>query len=401
MRTSLVVAGRLVLGLAVLGGISADAAGQCDYVVSEIIEGPVCGGGDPSWFGGAAMTDPGDVAGLFTCFILFQAATWNEVNGITPLPFLSGFSQARVGGLNSINEVVGTQFSSTSDWRAVIWQNSVPTRLPDWPGTTLSFAAAINRDGWITGYWGNSIFGPGNAAIIWKPDGSMVDVHTDLGGFNSQGADINDRGQVTGWFGSIASPQAFLWDNGQVTELPLIPGGTESTSSAINNLGHVAGTGVVTVEGSTSSVARAFLWDGFTTIDLGTLPGFEHSAAFDLNDVGQIVGISYQPGNHAFLWRDGVMIDLSSLLPASFDGVNSGAGAITRNGEILMGGGGVGIILSPVGSGPGDIDNNCSVDVSDLLLLISEWGESISVADINLDGAVNVTDLLLLLGSWG
>ena len=49
----------------------------------------------------------------------------------------------------------------------------------------------------------------------------------------------------------------------------------------------------------------------------------------------------------------------------------------------------------------GDIDNNCMVNVSDLLLLISEWGESISVADINLDGNVNVTDLLLLLGSWG
>ena len=78
-----------------------------------------------------------------------------------------------------------------------------------------------------------------------------------------------------------------------------------------------------------------------------------------------------------------------------------GAGTITRNGEILMGGGGVGVILSPIGSGPGDIDNNCAVNVSDLLLLISEWGESISVADINLDGVVNVLDLLALLASWG
>ena len=77
------------------------------------------------------------------------------------------------------------------------------------------------------------------------------------------------------------------------------------------------------------------------------------------------------------------------------------ATSINRNGEILLTGGNVGVILSPVGSGPGDIDNNCSVDVSDLLLLISEWGESISVADINLDGTVNVTDLLALLADWG
>lgn len=77
------------------------------------------------------------------------------------------------------------------------------------------------------------------------------------------------------------------------------------------------------------------------------------------------------------------------------------AKAITRNGEILMAGGGVGVILSPIGSGPGDLDNNCIVNVGDLLLLLGEWGESISVADINLDGTVNVTDLLALLASWG
>ena len=95
------------------------------------------------------------------------------------------------------------------------------------------------------------------------------------------------------------------------------------------------------------------------------------------------------------------MIDLNNLLPASLKDVIIGAVAINRNGEILMSGGGMVVIISPIGSGPGDIDNNCMVNVSDLLLLISERGESISVADINLDGAVNVTDLLLLLGDWG
>jgi len=206
-RTSLIVAGRLVFGVAVLGGIDSGAAGQCSYEITAIIEGPICGGDpDPVSFSAAAMADNGDVGGEFSCFILSQAATWNEVAGITPLPFLSGFNEARIGGLTSINEMVGTQFSSTLTWRAVIWQNGVPTRLPDWPGTTLSFAFGINRDGWITGYWGNDIIGPGNAAIIWKPDGSMVNLNDDLAGISSQGVDINDIGQVTGWFGSSPSP---------------------------------------------------------------------------------------------------------------------------------------------------------------------------------------------------
>ncbi len=217
MRTSLIVAGRVVLGVAVLGGINTEAAGQCTYEVTQIIEAPACG--DPVVFTGNAMADNGHVGGTFTCFILPQAATWDAGNGLGPLPLLSGFSQAIVSGLTSINEVVGFQFSSTLDWRAVIWQNGVPARLPDWPGTTLSFASAINRDGWITGYWGNSIIGPGEAAILWKPDGSMVNINDDLPGTTSQGLDINDLGQVTGFFRTIASIQAFLWDNGQVIEL--------------------------------------------------------------------------------------------------------------------------------------------------------------------------------------
>ena len=229
----------------------------------------------------------------------------------------------------------------------------------------------------------------------------MVNINDDLPGSTSVGADLNDFGMATGHFGAFPSSQAFLWDNGQVTELPLIPGGAMSVGLAINNQLDVVGTAWIPVEGSTSFVSRAFLWDGLTTIDLGTLPGFENSAARDINDVAQIVGVSSVPGNHAFLWRDGVMIDLNSFLPPAFDGVSMTATAINRNGEILLTGGNVAVILSPVGSGPGDINNNCAVDVSDLLLLISEWGESISVADINLDGSVNVTDLLMLLGGWG
>ena len=399
MRTSLIVAGRLVFGVAVLGGIDSEAAGQCSYVVTQIIEAPACG--DPVVFTGNAMADNGHVGGTFTCFILPQAATWDAGNGLTPLPFLAGFNEARVHGLNSIDEVVGSQFSSTLTWRAVIWQNGVPSRLPDWPGTTLSVAFGLNKNGWITGYWGNGIIGPGNAAIIWKPDGSMVNLNDDLAGNSSHGLDINDHGEVTGWFGALVNPQPYFWDSGQVTELPLIPGGTKSKGLAINNQSQVAGTAWIPIEGSSSLAARAFFWDGLSTIDLGTLPGFDNSAANDINDVSQIVGVSSVPGNHAFLWRDGVMTDLNSYLPASFDGVSMTATAINRNGDILLTGGGVAVILSPVGSGPGDIDNDCSVDVSDLLLLLNEWGESISVADINLDGMVNVTDLLMLLADWG
>ena len=48
-----------------------------------------------------------------------------------------------------------------------------------------------------------------------------------------------------------------------------------------------------------------------------------------------------------------------------------------------------------------DIDSSGEVDVSDLLLVISQWNLVDGTADINGDGVVNVTDLLEVVGNWG
>lgn len=50
----------------------------------------------------------------------------------------------------------------------------------------------------------------------------------------------------------------------------------------------------------------------------------------------------------------------------------------------------------------GDLNDDGSVDVSDMLLLLNQWGVCEScVADLNADGSVDVSDLLLLFGMWG
>jgi len=53
----------------------------------------------------------------------------------------------------------------------------------------------------------------------------------------------------------------------------------------------------------------------------------------------------------------------------------------------------------------GDLNCDGVVDVSDLLLLLSNWGAcanpSSCAADLNGDGVVDVTDLLMLLAAWG
>jgi hypothetical protein len=49
---------------------------------------------------------------------------------------------------------------------------------------------------------------------------------------------------------------------------------------------------------------------------------------------------------------------------------------------------------------PADLDGNGTVDVSDLLALLANWGGS-GDGDLNDDGIVDVEDLLALLGAWG
>ena len=49
----------------------------------------------------------------------------------------------------------------------------------------------------------------------------------------------------------------------------------------------------------------------------------------------------------------------------------------------------------------GDLNNDGSVSVSDLLAIIAAWGTSDPAADLNGDGTVAVSDLLIAIGNWG
>jgi len=73
-------------------------------------------------------------------------------------------------------------------------------------------------------------------------------------------------------------------------------------------------------------------------------------------------------------------------------------------GEFAVGAGAV-YIQGPTGpcgtSCIADATNDGVVDVSDLLLVIGNWGENCGEADINVDGIVDVVDLLEVIGGWG
>src|SRR5262249_33026054 len=142
---------------------------------------------------------------------------------------------------------------------------------------------------------------------------SMTDLQT-LGGPNSEAHGINDAGQIVGVSDKDAVNRAFLYSDGEMTDLGTLPGGSFSNAYAINNGGQVTGTATVS-----GSATHAFLWDSDNGMqDLGTLGG-SNSFGVSINASGEVVGYSNYPlgGNfkfHAFVSSGGAMSDLNDLI---------------------------------------------------------------------------------------
>ena len=389
-------AGLVGLGLSLLAGPV--ASGQCLYEAT-FIQGPMCVGGFPASFLPMAMDEQGNAAGRSSCFLAEHATVWTGSGLAIPLP---DSGESKPFALTDPDHIVGTDVpAGASLGVASFWEFENLILLGTLPGDEFSKAHGINQNIQIVG---ESSGGPDGLSAFLYENNNFEKLILPFGPL-AIANDINAQGQIVGWMGGgVIQSNAFLWESGIVTDLGIIPGGTSADALAVNKIGHVAGRGLVPFEGSIFGEWHGFFWDGQSMIDIGVLPGRIDSLAYDLNDADQIVGSSFLSGegNSAFLWQDGQIYKLQDLVVTDLLGSTLRiATSINNAGQILVDIGGVGVLLTPIGSAPGDIDNNCFVNVSDLLLLLAEWGKPNSIADINDDGDVNVTDLLALLGSWG
>jgi probable HAF family extracellular repeat protein len=190
-------------------------------------------------------------------------------------------------------------------------------------GGNYAAARAINGAGQVVG---NSELAPDNTeyhAFLWS-DGVMQDLGnlchgTCSGSRLSMATDINDAGQVTGWsYTPTGDTQAFIWQNGTMTALPMA-GFTKSSATGINNQGQIAGQACT---GPGIDGCRAVLWENAASapIVLGVLnPALPYSTATDVNEGGRVVGQSRVAINaasgfhefHGFVWdADTGMVDL-------------------------------------------------------------------------------------------
>ncbi|MGA2689405.1 MAG: hypothetical protein ABSE85_15185 [Candidatus Korobacteraceae bacterium] len=172
-----------------------------------------------------------------------------------------------------------------------------------------------------------------------------------LGGNNGFATSVNSSGQVVGWAENTVhdptcvAPQvlqfeALLWQHGTVTNLGNLGGFAWNTPMALNNHGQIVGfSDLPGDQHGANPNFHAFLWTQSRGIqDLGTLPGDAISEALGINDQGQVVGVSYGAGftnPRAFLWQDGVMTDLNTLIPSGSSLYLQAAQEINDLGEIV------------------------------------------------------------------
>ncbi len=303
------------------------------------------------------------------------AASLYEITGLSFLP----------SDINDSAQVVGQQY---------LWENGNVTDLTTLPGANNSdiFATAINNKGAIVGggltvnesttqqetipnqafisdgktisdlprnYFCNEFCPPITAqdindsgtialnydfrvGLVQQSDGTTTQAIATRNLFNIA---INNQDQVigTGIYSGIGV-KGTTNNNG---ENFLIPASTDSedplrylyttTAKDINDLGHVVGS-------SSNSLSFdsefATLWENPTQIgvSLGSLGG-NFSDALGINNSQQIVGFSTltpdSSAQHAFLWEDGELIDLNSLIAPDAGWKLTSAFEINNNGDII------------------------------------------------------------------
>ena len=287
--------------------------------------------------------------------------------------------------INSSGQIAG--YAHTSPWpSAVRWTGATEEVIsPLGVGAT---GLGINASGQIAGDSGGS-------AVRWT--GTTAEVLGTLGG-SSRGFGINDSGQVAGHSYIAGNAHAVRWTGTTPEDLGTL-GFDTSYARGINASGQVVGW----VQNNGSIEAHAVLWNGTTAMDLGA------GRAFGINSSGQIVGQVEGQLDFPFIYTNGTIYDLNTLLlPGSgvtllhVDG--NGGGIINDLGQIAAFGhvegehGGLrGLRLDPV--------PNANAYSVELLDLPDGWAAAVALG-INESGQVagyalvpEPSSAILMLGS--
>ena len=266
-----------------------------------------------------------------------------------------GGNQSVANSINNRRQVVGFALNNVLDpfsifdfqfggstngtqTRAFLWENGHMQDLQTLGGPD-AWAAFVNERGQIAGYsYTNSTPNPTGIPtqdpFLWTKEAGMTDLGT-LGGTVGLTFGLNNRGQVIGqsYLAGDQIPDPFLWDGQKMVDLFADGiGGNFQVANAINDSGEIVGAAAFP-----NRISDAALWRHGVITDLGTLPGDCFSQAFALNSRGQVVGGSVSCDGStisAFLWQNGEIVDLNTLVAPNSGFLLVETNAINDRGEI-------------------------------------------------------------------
>lgn len=262
-----------------------------------------------------------------------HAALWDK-DSVVGLRTLEGGYESLAFAINDNNLVVGAAANTIPDsfstflygWstqtRAFLWRNGVMRDLGTLGGNDAA-ANYVNDEGQIIGTsFTDTVANPNTGLptqdpFLWEK-GKKFDLGS-LGGAYGFPSGINNRGVVVG-LSDLAGDityHPFAWDRGVITDLGTL-GGDNGYALGVNDAAEIVGRADL----PGSAVHHAFLWKHGKMTDLGVPPGGgQCSTAFSINSAGQVIGDSgvCGVGGNPFLWEQGVIYDLRSLVVPGFD----------------------------------------------------------------------------------
>ena len=266
-------------------------------------------------------------------------------------------SWTNYGGINDRGEAVGFAETSVPDpdgedmcafgthltCRPFFWRDGHVMALPTLGGNNGQ-ASAINNRGQIVGISETTVQDsgcppskPGKiiSPVFWEK-GEARPLPTPVGDPDGFVQGINDRGQAVGSSGTCSNiaTHAVLWENDTAFQLPDF-GLAGGDAYAINDHGQAVGY-VSSPDGTTIFPT---VWQngarGAPT-SLGILPGDGAAFATGINNRGQVVGSTFnsQGWSHGFIWQDGVLTDLNTLIHGDSNLFIIAASNINARGQI-------------------------------------------------------------------
>jgi probable HAF family extracellular repeat protein len=222
--------------------------------------------------------------------------------------------------------------------RALVWQkdgSNYKLTINDFGGIE-SYAFDTNNSNQIVG---RNILTSGYEKTIYIENGVVKEL-TALGGDGGTARGINNKGQIIGYVDSDGALNdkfvntAVIWEKDATGTYKLKNLGTfgdeQATLRDINDTGSIIGS---TSSGSgTTATSTPFILRNEEFTALGSLGG-KTGSTNGINEFAQVVGASQIASgtNHAFVWNEGVMGDLNSLVtsPITYNGA-----AVTLNSAV-------------------------------------------------------------------